>query len=350
VIINKEFIRGHRTVEAVNIKFKGTSNVQKIVNRVLSLGKEVNTSEHMISYVDDDTLWFICEGKPESGESIAELFLFFNNVRCIDISALDTSKCTNMSGTFSHCNKLRRVEFGNINTSNVATMSNLFDCDSELRDVNMSNLDLHSLVDAALMFNYCTNLKYIDFRGLNTQSVVTTSHMFNYCRQLRKVNLDGLDLRNVASMSNMFCDCDKLKYINFDAEVRDLENIEGMFYNCGLIESFKLNKGKTIKMTSIHSAFSGCKSLTYLDLSSIDLSDGSVDCARFLWDCKKIKYLNIENFRNKQLKVINTSGYIVYSPKKKVFMEESIVPEELICKDKDLYDKIKCAEEIKEFW
>ena len=87
----------------------------------------------VMAYVEDDgsgnsTYKLTIGGKGGiiANESMIGYFTEFNKMTSIDLSALDTSKVTNMSGMFAGCSQLTSLNVSNFDTSNVTNMDFMF--------------------------------------------------------------------------------------------------------------------------------------------------------------------------------------------------------------------------------
>ena len=175
-----------------------------------------------IYYKNSDSMTISMKQGVKATGSLANLFA---NVPAhkIDLSGLDTSGVTDMSGMFAGCYNLFWVVFSEaFDTSNVTNM--------------------------ASMFAGCTNMGYQDsskdkdsFKfplSFNTSNVTDMSSMFEGCRYMSSYRTFDVNksfiTSNVTNMSSMFKDCERLKNLDF------LENFD------------------TSQVTYMTSIFSGC--------------------------------------------------------------------------------------------
>lgn len=141
-------------------------------------------------------------------------------------------------------------------------------------------------------FQNFTSLTEIDVTGLNTSNVIGMTDMFSLCRSLSEIDLSSFDLSNVCDMMNMFSGCASLESVKFASsnDLPQLENIHFMFEMCGRLKTIEWSFNTGDALYDVSSAFSGCSSLEYLDLSGFDLShvDGTYN---LLEDCVRLKTL-----------------------------------------------------------
>ena len=172
----------------------------------------------------------------------------FANLTEIDISKLDTSRCTNMEFMFSECTSLKKVNLSGIDTGNVTDMGG--------------------------MFSGCTGLESIDLSGLNTGKVVSTDEMFSECESLKEIDLSMLDLSSLEDASSMFNCCTSLKTINMSGmNFEKLGNLSAMFCSCSSLTSLDLSGADMPNVKMLMTVFGRCSSLKTLDLSCLDTRD-----------------------------------------------------------------------------
>ena len=108
----------------------------------------------------------------------------------------------------------------------------------------------------------------------------TTAEWFYEFKSLKSIEgLEHLNTSQVTDMGCMFSGCESLTALDltsFDtsnvASMSDIWDDVGMFSNCKSLTSLDLTSFDTSKVTDMRKMFSGCESLTSLDLSSFDTS------------------------------------------------------------------------------
>ncbi|MBQ7582136.1 MAG: BspA family leucine-rich repeat surface protein, partial [Lachnospiraceae bacterium] len=131
------------------------------------------------------------------------------SMRDLDVSRLNTSAATDMTGMFSSNQCIDHIHFGKkFNTSNVTSMEAMFTCyGSTPSDIFITDLDL----------------SFFD-----TSKVVTMKEMFAYEYKLTNLELGSFDTSNVTDMESMFQDCDSL--VTLDLSSFDTGKVEYMDY------------------------------------------------------------------------------------------------------------------------
>ena len=111
-----------------------------------------------------------------------------------------------------------------------------------------------------------TNTLYIQGKGGVTANS-DSSNLFNGFSKLLEIeNLKLLDTLTVTNMSQMFSGCSSLTSLdvsNFDTS--QVTSMQGMFYDCTSLTTLDLNNFNTSKVTSMANMFDDCKSLINLD-------------------------------------------------------------------------------------
>ena len=120
-----------------------------------------------------------------ANESMIYYFAYFNRMRSIDLSALDTSEVTNMNLMFGG---------GSDFPMNVV-------------EINISNFDTSKVTDMSWMFGDCRSLTSLDVSNFDTLQVTNMQGMFYGCSRLTSLDVSKFDTSKVTNMENMFCDC-----------------------------------------------------------------------------------------------------------------------------------------------
>ena len=103
----------------------------------------------------------------------------------LDVSNFDTSKVTEMVGMFSDCASLTSLDLSNFDTSEVTYMISMFQNCMKLTSLNLSNFDTSKVTEMNYMFFRCTSLTTIYCgNGWNTGNVNFSSRMFEDCNNL----------------------------------------------------------------------------------------------------------------------------------------------------------------------
>ena len=143
----------------------------------------------VMAYVEDDgtgnsTYKVTIGGKGGiiANESMMGYFDSFDKMTSIDLSALDTSKVTNMSAMFNSCSSLTSLDLSNFDTSQVTSMLGMFNNCSSLTSLDVSNFDTSKVTDMGFMFYECSKLTQITVSNKWViKSGASTTEMFSRC-------------------------------------------------------------------------------------------------------------------------------------------------------------------------
>ena len=226
------------------------------------------------------------------------MFKWLTNVTYLDLSNLDTSGITDMTGMFAHTKNLTEIIFGeHFNTSNVKSMYEMFCNTYMLKSIDLSKLDTSNVTNMGYMF-YGSGVETLDLSTFDTSNVTAMNWMFASVSKITSLDL-SFNTSNVTNMSNMFARASKVSKLdissfdtsnvtNFNAmfygmsgmttidlsniDTSNATNLSGMFASCVNLKNVDLSKFDTSKVTNMSSMFESCVELTNIDLSSFDTS------------------------------------------------------------------------------
>ena len=222
----------------------------------------------------------------------------------VDLSGFNTKNITNMNSMFNGCSSLTSLDVSNFDTSNVTSMDSMFNGCSSLTTLNLSSFNTSNVKSMENMFVRCSSLTKLDLSNFNTSNVEYMYRMFSYCRSLTSLDVSNFDTSKVTNIMGMFDNCSSLtsldlSHFNLD-KCKYPFNGSQLFYNCSSLTTINLsNWGDYISgancnlsymfygctnLTNIvglsdlaitqlaadgfHETFSGCSSLTEVDLSN----------------------------------------------------------------------------------
>ena len=164
--------------------------------------------------------------------------LFLNNtiIQNIDLSNLNTESVTNMSSVFQGCSKLEIINVTGICTENVNSMS--------------------------YMFNGCENIKAIDLSGFNTAKVTTMLGMFATCKKMTNLDISNFSFGNCKDVSYLFTNCENLKTVKIVNLSNAATTVYGMFSGCISLTELDVSSWDTSNVTKMDYLFTRCKALT----------------------------------------------------------------------------------------
>ena len=231
-----------------------------------------------------------------SASTCVKFFYSMNRCTTIDISGLDTSNVTNMSGMFRNCSSLTNLDVSNFDTSNVTNMTSMFSYCSSLTNLDLSSFDTSMVTTMNSMFYECSVLASLDVSGFDTSNVTNMNTMFCNCKQLTSLDVSGFDTSNVTNMHDMFYGCKALTSLDLSSfDTSNVNNMENMFVYCRALTSLDLSGWDTSSVTDMDYMFKSCSSLTSLDVSGFDTS--SVTSMREMFSgCSSLTGLDVSGF------------------------------------------------------
>ena len=164
--------------------------------------KDDLTEDNIVSTIDSETptyMWI-----EETEEEI--ILYYYSDAKTIFLNEMS-------DGFYSYFEYLKEIDFSKINTSKVTTMSGLFEDDHLLTSLDLSTFDTSEVKDMSYMFYDCTSLEYVDLSSFNTSKVKKMSNMFDYVSSITTIDISNFDLTNVTANEYMFANMSNLKTI-----------------------------------------------------------------------------------------------------------------------------------------
>ena len=162
----------------------------------------------------------------------------------------------------------------------------------------LENLDTSATSDMRYMFANCQKLTSIDgIDNLQTTKVTNMSFMFAGCSKLASLDLSSFNTANTSYVESMFQDCENLQNIKFspDFTIAKVDDISRMFSGCSSLTALDLSMFNTSQVKKMIWTFKDCSSLTKLDLSSFDTSN-VIDMNGMFNNCSNLKELDLRSF------------------------------------------------------
>lgn len=203
-------------------------------------------------------------------------------LRELDLSKVDVSNATNLTGVFGYCRSLRRLNLDGWNVSSKCTnISGMFRECNYLEDLSIvSGWDVSNVTTLDSMFNGCHRLKSINLSGWQLNKCTTLASLFANNYILEDVKLPQYPAPLVTTINSMFNIDVNLKRADLGAmELRSLVSTYGAFNGCSHLEYVNMGRAKVVTTSTatsngIGTMFSNCYSLKWIDwdMSDCDLS------------------------------------------------------------------------------
>ena len=179
----------------------------------------------------------------------------------------------------------------------------------------LEGLDLSRMAivnDGQTMKDMCTNnyssIKNIIFdESFKTYAPTSLREFFKNCKALETISgLENLNTANVTDMNSMFSGCSTLTSLdlkNFNTE--NVTDMSYMFFKCSALTSLDLKNFKTARVKHMYYMFYGCSALTSLDLKNFN-TENVTDMYNMFDGCSDLTSLDLTNFNT--TKVTNMSN------------------------------------------
>ena len=333
--------------------------------------------------------------KTDNVTDMSYMFEYCEGLKSLDVTNFNTSNVTTMNAMFGVCSKLTNLDLSNFNTSNVTDMQLMFSQCSELETISVGNgWSLESISSqqyGADMFTECTalvggagttydpdhvNVDYAHIDGgatnpgylsgsgqvvpyavLNEDNSVLTFYYddlkatrggmkivpfdeavdtpwYDNKTTIKKAVIDesfadyttlpstaewfsgmsnligitglsNLKTDNVTDMSSMFSGCSSLTALDLGSfNTKNVENMAAMFFMCSSLESLNVSSFNTQNVTNMQNLFQSCSSLTSLDVTSFDTHNVE-NMANMFDTCSNLTSIDLSHFNTENVKNMN---------------------------------------------
>ena len=177
------------------------------------------------------------------------------------IGLVDTSACTDFTGTYANCDTLEQIPW--MNTSNGLSFKNLYNVCKSIKTV--PKIDTSKGVDFTQMYQQCESLEEIPF--MDTSNGTLFKNMFWKCESLK--TLPQLDTGKGVDFTYMAYYCTTLK------ELPPLNTSNGELFTYMVSRCYGLESVHGIdlnKATDTKYMFNECSALTNLTLHNIRIT------------------------------------------------------------------------------
>ena len=162
-----------------------------------------------------------------------------------DLSHLDTSRFTDMSGMFTGCSKIESIDMSGLDTGNVTGMAEMFTGCSKIESIDMSGLDTGNVTGMAEMFVECISLEKIKGLAYLLQDPAASIPGFRSCMSLKRLDLGEWNTSNVKSLSLPFYLCGNIEYVDMTGDNIRFPNLTRAYrFSVGLADGCQLKLGK----------------------------------------------------------------------------------------------------------
>lgn len=173
----------------------------------------------------------------------------------------------------------------------------LFNGCTNLTYVNMNNWIDNGVTHTGSMFKDCTSLTTIDMEDWDKTKLIFIGSMFSGCSSLTTINgVENLIGPKVQLGADIFYKCSSLTEIDISGWDNRIYDMRNMFYKCSnLTKIIGAEKLVTKYNVNIMDTFSGCSSLTEIDVSGWDVSNVEYGYSVFA-GCSSLTELDLSNW------------------------------------------------------
>ena len=194
-----------------------------------------------------------------------------------DITNLNTSAATDISGLFYGCTALKSIDgIGGLNVAKVTTMESMFANCEALGSLNLSKWNCAALTSVYEAFERCYALKTLVLPS-SMPKLTNAAYAFNSCQALTSLDVSCFENGVLADVYRCFQGCYELKNLTGYEEMvtANVTSLDGVFSNCRSLTSLDVSKWKTSNVTTFSSLFGSCRSIESIKgLNAIDTSKG----------------------------------------------------------------------------
>lgn len=162
---------------------------------------------------------------------------------------------------------------------------------------HLDYLNTSEVNDMHLMFSNCTSLETLDLSSFNTEKVTNMATMFEKSKNLRSIKLPkGFIGSSVTRLNATFSGCESLTELDLSgSNSENVKYMSEMFYGCKALSKLALTDFKTGQVTTMESMFCDCSTLETLDVSSFNTENVTTMIGMFN-NCSSLRSLDLPGF------------------------------------------------------
>lgn len=162
---------------------------------------------------------------------------------------------------------------------------------------HLDYLNTSEVNDMHLMFSNCTSLETLDLSSFNTEKVTNMATMFEKSKNLRSIKLPkGFIGSSVTRLNATFSGCESLTELDLSgSNSENVKYMSEMFCGCKALSKLALTDFKTGQVTTMESMFCDCSTLETLDVSSFNTENVTTMIGMFN-NCSSLRSLDLPGF------------------------------------------------------
>ena len=197
---------------------------------------------------------------------------------------------------------------------NIHNISYIFaGCEKLTGDELKKNLSAWKLSGDLILtgaFTYTTSLDYIDMSVFKNSYITDLSYLFYPDNKLTTIsNFDKINTEHVTKMDLTFTGCSSLTKIDVSkTNTSSVISMSSTFNGCSSLTTIDVSKWDTSKVTDMDSMFNGCGSLTALNVSKWDTSKVT-DMGSMFNGCSSLTTLDVSKWNTINVRDIHSMFY-----------------------------------------
>lgn len=162
---------------------------------------------------------------------------------------------------------------------------------------HLDYLNTSEVDDMQFMFSSCTSLETLDLSSFNTEKVTSMATMFENSKNLRSIKLPkGFIGSSVTNLKATFSGCESLTELDLSgSNSENVKDMSEMFDGCRALSKLVLTDFKTEQVSTMESMFLGCSTLETLDVSSFNTENVTTMVGMFN-NCSSLRSLDLTGF------------------------------------------------------
>ena len=230
-------------------------NLDEIDETIISTD---NSDYDIYAWFDGNTetaYWYTQSQKPKMNGP-AGAFSGLGYVESIDISTVDTSAATSMTGMFSDDPMLASITFGdNFKTDNVENLNSMFANDASITSLDLNGWNTGKVISMKATFSKMSSLETLQISNWNTENVQDISNLFIKCTSLETLNIKDWNMKSLKGMDSAFDGVESLTVLDLSGwnTTSNLKSMNYAFRRNPLLRTIDISSFDTSSVTSISS-------------------------------------------------------------------------------------------------
>ena len=227
---------------------------------------------------------------------------------------------SNMEYMFENCSGLGSADLTDLIVNGASlSMKYMYKNCTSLDEFNVSNTEVDGISTMESMFEGCNNLQSADFSGAVLSGTnMSMKSMFKSCAALSTVIISNSEFNGLSNIDSMFENCSGLGSVDLsDLTINSTGlSMKCMFMNCTSLKKYAASDSQIDGMAYFDSMFSGCKALTSVDFTGMNINSTGLSASAMFRNCTSLtgqndtgdnptNYLNLSAFNGGKIKTFS---------------------------------------------